>query len=100
MSNEIMSLSSGYARTKKAQAEVKQYRRMTVEEAKSLSYGDHVPFLDNRGQVRELKINGKPQTWKTRPKEVRVPYKYGFRETGSLWHQYDGTMDRLLVEVG
>lgn len=56
-------------------------RRMTLAEVKALSYGQHVKMLDRAGQLRDVKVNGQPQTWKTRPEDVSVPFKYGYRDT-------------------
>ncbi len=59
-------------------------RRLTLAEVKALGCGDHCKFVDLKGQLRELKINGAPKTWKTRPDEVSVPVKYGMYEYGRL----------------
>lgn len=97
---ETMILADGYARTKVAPTAT--YRRMTVYEAKRLTYGAHVPFLANDGTARTCKVNGKPQTWKTRPGHVRVPLKYGMYECGDDFVQAEtegAPMGRLLVRV-
>jgi hypothetical protein len=41
---------------------------------------------DSSGRFPRVKVNGKPQTWKTRPGHVRVPYKYGLYEYGEITH--------------
>lgn len=81
------------------------YRRMTVRELKQLSCGDHVPFLTINHDVRELKINGTPKTWITRPGHVKVLIKYGLYEYGYAEH-YGGseseetcTIPVLLVRI-
>jgi hypothetical protein len=54
---------------------------ITLQEAKDLKYGDvlyHVSRINADGSPQRWKVNGKPKVWKTRPKEVKVPVKYGF----------------------
>lgn len=64
--------------------------RLTLEQVKSLSYGEHVflpvenTFNKHFGRLVEVKVNGKPQTWKRNPNKVRVPYKYGLYEYGYI----------------
>lgn len=58
---------------------VKTYVRLTLDECKALKYGDSVQFLTRQNEVKSLKVNGTPKTWKTR-KDVRVPLKYGLYE--------------------
>lgn len=59
---------------------------MTIQEAKELKYGDHVTStkygFDSKGNPRRFKINGAPKTWKTRPTEIRIPWKYGLYDYG------------------
>jgi len=55
---------------------------MTVDEMKSLQYGDHILYdgIDQRtGKPKtfRLKVNGKPKTWKRQPEKVQVPVKWG-----------------------
>lgn len=94
---ETLTLPDGYSRLKVAPTSA--YRRMTVAEAKALTYGQRVPFLANDGTAREAKVNGAPKTWKTRPDEVAVPLKYGMYECGTVRERGDGTVDRLLVRA-
>lgn len=53
-------------------------RAMTLDEIKALS--GHATIIANDGTVRNVKINGQVQRWKTRPDEVSVPVKYGMYE--------------------
>lgn len=63
---------------------------MSIDELKALRRGDIVYFLHTLPKYpldalsslvyRRAKVNGKPQTWKTRPNDVRVPMKYGMYE--------------------
>lgn len=86
----------GYDRRKKPDTYV--VRSMTVEEAKQLSYGQQVKMIGMDGTLRNLKVNGQPQTWKTRPGEVRVPVKYGLKGTGQLYNDGEtGLMQQLVV---
>jgi hypothetical protein len=62
---------------------------ITLEQAKNLTYGTTLYHVSNRnadGTPQRWKVNGKPQTWKTRPNEVRVPVKNGLRNYDQLWH--------------
>lgn len=75
---DTLTLRDGYDRTKHPRTLT--VRLLTLEEIKALHAGQRVKFLSNEGTVRELTINGKPKTWKTRPTEVSVPVKYGMYE--------------------
>lgn len=68
---------------KRKNPELRTYRYMTATEAKNLRYGDHVSILDMHGNIATVKINGAPKTWKTRPYDVDVPWKYGLYEYGT-----------------
>lgn len=97
MNQNIISLPNGYDRKKKP--EILRFRRMTVEEAKKLTPGQRVWFASVQGTARQVTINGKPQTWKTRPSEVKVPLKYGMYEYGYATHDHSapGFVTLLLV---
>lgn len=62
--------------------ETVEYRYMTAEEAKHLSSGGTADILDQHGRVASVKVNGTPKTWKTRPHDVDVPWKFGLYEYG------------------
>lgn len=65
---------------------------MKVEELKQLKSGDRVlVFRYNKPYV--LKINGKPKTWKTRPDNVQIPYKYGLYEYGYIGNTIESNVD-------
>lgn len=72
---------------------------MTAEEAKNLHSGSHAKILDMNGNVADVKINGTPKTWKTRPHDVDVPWKYGLYEYGKESFRSDRTETYLVVEV-
>ncbi len=55
-----------------------EVRLMTIEEVKQAS--GHMKVIANDGTVRNVKVNGSPKTWKTRPNDVKVPVKYGLYE--------------------
>lgn len=40
----------------------------------------HITFLDNQGNYRHAKVNGKVRTWKRNPNRVEIPIKYGMYE--------------------
>ena len=53
---------------------------ITIEQVKSLHYGQilhHVSQKNFDGSPLRVRVNGKPQFWKTRPAAFRVPVKYG-----------------------
>jgi hypothetical protein len=56
---------------------------ITKEIAVTLHHGQilHHKTLKNADKTPlRVRINGKTQTWKTRPADFRIPVKYGFRE--------------------
>lgn len=79
---------------------------MNLEQAKTLRPGDKIHYVGNglctkrigpRGgvtvKVTEFRVNGQPQTWKSRPDRVRVPVKFGLKYHGNIteenleyWH--------------
>lgn len=73
-----------------------KFRTMTLEEAKSLSYGDHIWFIRNDGKAGQVKINGAPKTWKKTPRRVAIPVKYGMYEYNTFT-QYD--LHRMLIRL-
>lgn len=51
-------------------------------------YGECTRTVGPRGGIREsiarVRVNGRCQTWKTRPEAFRLPVKYGFRECSAI----------------
>ena len=74
------------------------FRPMTLDEVKSLQYGDRVWFKALDGDARTLKVNGKPKVWKRTPSRVALPVKYGMYEYGTFT-EYDVEQGRLLVPI-
>lgn len=71
---------SGYANERGKMSTV---RVMTFEDVMNRKdYGMLV--LDKNGKMRHVKINGATKTWKTRPRDCRIPYKYGMYEFGYI----------------
>jgi hypothetical protein len=66
---------------------------MTIDEAKALSYGQwlHHKTQTQGGNVPlRIRVNGRPQVWKTRPDEVRVPVRWGMRSRDQFsLYEYD-----------
>jgi len=71
----------------------KTFRELTETELLNLRSGETVFSLaavpenyrtDVPGKAVRCRVNGKPQTWKTR-RDIRVPCKYGLRETYQVW---------------
>lgn len=92
----VMTLVNGYDRTKNPES--KQYRRMTLEEARELGWGKF-PFLCNDGKVRRCRVNAAVKTWKRDPSRIEVPLKYGLYECWRDTASADVLMNSLLVEV-
>ena len=64
---------------------------ITLTQAKQLQYGDYIHHVTTKnadGTPLRAKINGKPQTWKTRPNKIRLPCKHGLKNTFQLF-EYD-----------
>ncbi len=92
---ETFELFNGYDRKKKPEKDL--FRSITFEEAKNLYYGQTVKMIDHLGNAwRNVKINGKVQTWKRDPNRIRIPCKYGMYECFRL-NQSD--FNRIVVEV-
>lgn len=72
-----------------------RYRPMLVAEAKTV--GGHAHVLSNMGEIRRVKINGKPKTWKRYPRLVEVPCKYGMYEYFRDTSDNGATMNQLIV---
>lgn len=100
MSTDIITLVDGYDRRRTPGTS--RFRLMTVREAQLLRVGERVPFLSNDGKARDVTVNGKPKTWKTRPAHVKVPLKYGMYEYAyaeSYGDHLDAPVEKLLVAV-
>lgn len=95
--SQVLELVEGYSTRK---PETKRFRLMTLEEAKNISSGSTQYARDSMGKWKRVKINGQAKTWKTRPNDVRIPYKYGMYEYG-YFEMFDGNWGDypLLVEV-
>jgi len=75
-----------------------EFRVMTLDEAKQLTYGQHIWFVGLKGDARRIKVNGAPKTWKRDTNRVEVPAKYGMYEYATF-DTADILAGRLLVEV-
>ena len=72
---------------------------MTLNEAKHLRYRQTVYIkgeYDSDGSPSKCRVNGKPQTWKTRPNEVKVPVKRGLYDFGYITHR---NLDRFTLKA-
>jgi hypothetical protein len=58
-------------------------RILSLDELKNNNHS-HVYIQAKCGCFLRVSINGKAQTWKTRPSEVKIPYKYGLYEYGYI----------------
>lgn len=94
-----MKLQSGYGKDDYRGGE-REFRVMSLDEMKQLHPGQHVFFLTRHGTYREVKINGMPKLWKTRPNDVEVPVKYGLYEYSyARYINGEPSGETLLVEV-
>lgn len=60
---------------------------VSLAQARRLRYNQviyHRRLKNVDGSAQRFVVKGKPKTWKTRPKEVRVPLKRGMYEYGYL----------------
>lgn len=60
---------------------------MELNEAKNLSYHQTVWVIGHymsTGEATRVRVNGQVKTWKTRPAEIRIPFKYGLKEYGYI----------------
>ena len=61
---------------------------LSVSEVKELYAGSRVKIHTSYSQhgigLVNVKINGKPKVWKTRPNDVSVPVKYGLYECATI----------------
>lgn len=71
-----MYLKTGYSRRNDLDG---WYRPLTVKEAKQLDYRTQLYAIDLSGNVREVRLNGKPKTWK-RATGCELSLKYGLKE--------------------
>lgn len=61
---------------------------ITLSQAKNLGVGQvlyAVGRYNADGTAMRARVSGRVQTWKTRPSEVRIPYKRGLYEHGHLY---------------
>lgn len=83
-------------KSKKDKAE-SRFRRMTLDEVKSLSSGSCQFFLAVDGLARTIKINGRIHTWRRDPARVEVPVKYGMYEYETF--NAEEATRRFLIEI-
>jgi len=65
-------------------------RVLTIEQAKALRHGQtlhHWKQKNADGTPLRVRVNGKVQTWKTRPNECRIPVKHGLYSYGAITHR-------------
>lgn len=74
-----------------------RFARSVDEAVEWCAKHQHVWFLCNAGDARQVKVNGAVRRWKREPKRVEVPIKYGLYEY-STFREHD-LMRRLLIPV-
>ena len=73
-----------------------QYRLLSFDECKALT--GHCDILDQHGKLARVLITS-VRTWKTRPDEIEVRYKFGLYEYGHLSIVRDIADNDILVKV-
>ncbi len=82
---------------------------ITLEQAKSLEYGDmlHLDNYNNAdGTPARLRVNGKVKTWKRDANRIKVPVKHGLYNYGEVTNgTYEGnsvsfTIDEVSLGAG
>lgn len=76
-----------------------EFRHMTLEEGKMLTYGDPIWALARDGSAVRVRLNGKVRRWKRDPDRIEVPYKYGMYEYGTFYSRDFGPNGMVLVPV-
>jgi hypothetical protein len=75
-----------------------EFRPMTLDEVKQLSYDDHVWFVSVQGDAKRAKVNGRPRTWKRDSTRIELPIKYGLYEYATF-DAADIAAGRILIEL-
>lgn len=60
---------------------------ITLKQAKQLQHGDilyHRSITKSDGTPQRWRVNGMPKLWRTDPKRIKVPLKYGLYAYGEL----------------
>lgn len=78
----MYTIRDGYDRKKHPR--MLKVRPMTFDEVLVLKYGDECLFHANDGTARRVRVKGKVKTWKTRPRDLSVPVKYGMYESARV----------------
>lgn len=75
---------ASYSSDRKKIPTVYYFSTLSLDEIKTLRYGDHSLCLLTNGRIGEVKINGAVKTWKRDPGKIRVSVKYGLYQYGSF----------------
>lgn len=59
---------------------------MTQQELETALDAGRLKFRLRNGNLWQVRRNGRTKTWKTRPREFRIPVKIGFRDCTQLSH--------------
>jgi hypothetical protein len=60
------------------------FRVLSTEEKKQLKHGSNVYVQANCTCFLQVRITGKPKTWKKTPERVEVPFKFGLYQAGVI----------------
>ena len=47
----------------------------------------HSTSRNSKGRAHSVRFSGKMKTWKTRPDEFRIPWKFGLYDNGAITHR-------------
>lgn len=79
------------------------FRPLPLDKVKSLQAGTRVKVFSAYGKhgagIVNVKVNGRPKTWKTRPDDVSVPIKYGLYEYATIEYKNGAMSDTSLYFI-
>lgn len=62
------------------------YQAVTIENCLTADHFVHTQLTNADGTPLRARRTGKTQTWKTRPNEFKIPFKYGLYYSGYITH--------------
>lgn len=95
---ETVQVVNAYDRRKNP--EVLTLRKCTMEDLSAMAHGEYystIKMLDRTGKARDIRPNGKMQTWKRDPNRFERSFSYGLYEHFRLTTQE--MLDALLFPV-
>lgn len=77
-----------------------EYEYLTFDECKALASESHCHVLDKNGKICQVKITS-VKTWKTRPNELLIGWKFGMYEYGKypVYFELGKCSNNLFVRI-